>query len=97
MKARIFKPTRTAMQSGVANTQEWRLEFIPEKQVFIDPLMGWPGMTETTREIMLTFATEAEALAYVKRNNIDFELVEPKIRIVKPKSYAANFAFKQVV
>ena len=31
MIARIYKPARTAMQSGTAKTKEWVLEYEPEQ------------------------------------------------------------------
>ncbi len=97
MKAHIFRPTRTAMQSGQANTREWIFEFIPESSLFIDPLMGWSGMKDTTRQIQIAFDSQEEAIAYAKRNGLDFQLAEPKMRVIKPKSYAANFAFNKVI
>ena len=39
-KAKIYKPTRTAMQSGARNTKNWLLEF-DTLNTGIDPLMGW--------------------------------------------------------
>ena len=96
MKARIYRPTRNAMQSGTANTHQWVLRFIPDAPLYTDPLMGWTGMTDTKQEIRLSFATEEEAIDYAKKNGILYELDEPKLRIVKPKSYAANFAFNKV-
>ena len=41
MTARIYKPARTAMQSGTAKTKEWVLDYEPEQRRVIDPLMGW--------------------------------------------------------
>jgi len=37
--ARIFKPSRSAMTSGIQKTQLWRLEFAPEQdEVWDNPL-----------------------------------------------------------
>jgi hypothetical protein len=41
MTARIFRPAKTAMQSGKAKTQDWVLEFEPETARSIDPIMGY--------------------------------------------------------
>jgi hypothetical protein len=98
MKARIYRPTRTAMQqSGQASNNHWVLELAPQSSPFIDPLMGWTGMTDTTRELRMVFTTQEEAIDYAKRHKIDFELQDAKIRVIKPKSYAANFAFNRVI
>ena len=41
MTARIYKPARTAMQSGTAKTKEWVLDYEPEQPPAVEPLMGW--------------------------------------------------------
>lgn len=38
--ARIFMPTRHAMQSGSANTHCWKIEFDNQER-WENPLMGW--------------------------------------------------------
>ena len=39
-KAKIYIPTKTAMQSGRGNKKNWLLEF-ETKDTKINPLMGW--------------------------------------------------------
>ena len=39
MRARIYKPSKTAMSSGLAKTKSWILEFLPKNTSEIDPLM----------------------------------------------------------
>jgi hypothetical protein len=98
MKARIYRPVRTAMQqSGQANNHHWILEFASQSSLFIDPLMGWTGMTDTAQQIKLPFTTEQEAVEYAKRNGLEFELETPENRTIKPKSYAVNFSFNRVI
>jgi hypothetical protein len=98
MKARIYRPARTAMQqSGQANNHHWVLEFAPESPLFIDPLMGWTGMTDTAQEVRLPFTTQEEAIEYANRAGLEFEMKAPEARTVKPKSYATNFAFNRVI
>ena len=43
MRARIFQRPKTAMQSGLAGTENWVLEFPPIHREVNDPLMGWWG------------------------------------------------------
>lgn len=95
-KARIFQPDKTAMQSGKAKTQEWLLEFAPEKPFFVDNLMGWTGMTDMPREIRMFFPTKEAAIAYAKRQNIPFEVFLPNPRKILKKAYADNFKFTKV-
>ena len=64
MRARIYKPTRTAMSSGNANTREWVLEFAPDSARKVDPLMGWTSSDDTQSQVKLQFETKEAALAY---------------------------------
>ena len=66
MVARIYKPARTAMQSGPARTKEWVLEHEPQQPRQIDPLMGWTSSRDTRAQIRLEFATRDEAIAYLQ-------------------------------
>ena len=89
-KAKIFKPTKTAMQSGLGKTNKWLLEFNTEN-TGINPLMGWETSTDTMSEVKLEFTTKDLAIEYAKKNKINYELIEPKIRKINKKSYADNF------
>ncbi len=89
-KAKIYKPSRTAMQSGIRNSKKWILEF-DTLDTGINPLMGWTSSKDTMSEVKLEFLTREEAINYVKKNNIDYYVVEPeKSKLVK-KSYSDNF------
>ena len=89
-KAKIYKPSKTAMQSGVKKFDKWIIEFITEKPG-INPLMGWESSTDTSSELKLEFSSKELAIEYAKKNKINFELIEPKIRKIVKKSYADNF------
>ncbi len=62
MLARIFRPARTAMQSGKAAALNWVLEYEPERRPAADPLMGYTSTTDMRRQIRLEFATREEAV-----------------------------------
>ena len=89
-KAKIFKPTKTAMQSGLAKSDKWVIEYIVD-QPGINPLMGWESSTDTLSELNLEFSSKDKAIEYAKKNKIDYELIEPKARKINKKSYADNF------
>jgi len=89
-KAKIYKPTRTAMQSGKRNTKNWILEF-DTFSTGTDPLMGWISSKDTMSEVKLEFETKDEAINYAKKNNVDFYVVEPQKRKIIKKSYTDNF------
>ena len=78
------------MQSGRGKTKKWLLVYESE-QNFMNPLMGWESSTDTLQEIKIEFETKEQAIEYAKKNNINFELIEPKKRKITKKSYADNF------
>ena len=89
-KAKIYKPNKTAMQSGLGKTNKWILEF-ETKDPTLNPLMGWESSSDTLSEIKLEFSTKELAINYAKKNKIDYELIKPQTRKVTKKSYADNF------
>ena len=89
-KAKIYKPSKTATQSGLKKFDKWIIEFITEKPG-INPLMGWESSTDTSSELKLEFSSKDLAIEYAKKNKISYELIEPKIRKIIKKSYADNF------
>jgi len=93
MAVRIYKPAKSAMQSGNARTKEWVLENEPAAPRQIDPLMGWTSSVDTGAQIRLEFATKEEAIAYAERNGLAYVLAEPTPRKAIRKSYSDNFRF----
>ena len=98
MLARIFRPSKSAMQSGRGNTQEWVLEFEATDALRSDPLMGWTETSDTTSsQVRLEFDTREEAVRYAEQHRIPFQLVDPKPTKRIIKAYADNFAFGRKV
>ncbi len=91
MVARIYKPAKTAMQSGTAKTKGWVLDFEPEEPREIDPLMGWTSSGDMKGQIQLRFATKDEAIAYAEKHKLAYQVFEPQPRAVRPKAYSDNF------
>jgi len=93
MLARIYRPAKTAMQSGKAKTTEWVLDFEPSSARLPDPLMGWAQSKDMNGQVRLSFETRDEAITYAQSRAIPFQVMEPKPvrRIIK--AYADNFAF----
>ena len=89
-KAKIYKPNKSAMQSGLGKTNKWILEFKVEDPI-INPLMGWESSSDTYSELKLEFSTKELAINYAKKKKIDFEVIETKKRKTVKKSYADNF------
>ena len=94
MRARIYKPAKTAMSSGTAKTKYWVLEFVNETGREVDPLMGWTSSSDTQAQVKMTFETKEAALDYAKEHGIDAIVQEPKARRanIRPGGYGENFA-----
>jgi NADH dehydrogenase len=94
MRARIYQPARTAMQSGTARTHHWVLEYMPAAPREIDPLMGWTSSSDTQSQVRLRFPTREAAEAYARAHGIDAVTELPKTRRpnIRPGGYGDNFA-----
>jgi len=94
MRARIYQPARTAMQSGTAKTKGWMLEFAPASAREVDPLMGWTSSDDTQAQVKLRFDTREDAEAYATARGIAFDVAEPKPRkpLIRQRGYGENFA-----
>ena len=94
MRARIYQPARTAMQSGTAKTHLWVLEYVPASAREVDPLMGWTSSTDTATQVKLRFETREDAEDYARANGLEFEVLVPQSRKpnIRPMGYGENFA-----
>ena len=95
MVARIYKPAKTAMQSGTAKTTEWLLDYEPEQPREIEPLMGWTASGDMRQQVQLRFDTVEEAVAYCERHGIAYQVSAPKAPTRRMMSYSENFAFNR--
>ncbi|MEK0165264.1 ETC complex I subunit [Phaeobacter sp. JH18-32] len=94
MRARIYRPAKNAMTSGMAKTRKWVLDFVPTSAREVDPLMGWTSSHDTQSQVRLRFDTKEAALEYAEANGIDAIVTEPKTRKanIRAGGYGENFA-----
>ena len=92
MTARIYKPAKTAMQSGHAKTHDWVLDYEPEEPRVVESLMGWTSSGDMKSQLRLRFATKEEAVAYAERHGIAYQVHEGKTATRRGLSYADNFS-----
>ena len=94
MPARIYRPAKTAMQSGTAKTHHWVLEYSSHSSREVDPLMGWTSSADTQSQVRLRFPSREAALDYAKENGIEATVIEPQTRKpnVRARGYGENFA-----
>ena len=91
MTARIYQRPKNAMQSGKAQTDTWLLEFVPAEAKRPDPLMGWAGSGDTQQQVVLQFASQADAEAYAARYGIAARIQATPPKRLKLQAYADNF------
>jgi len=94
MRARIYQPAKTAMQSGTAKAKGWMLEFAPQTAREVDPLMGWTSSSDTQTQVRLRFDSREAAEDYARSKGIEFDVAEPKARkpLIRQRGYGENFA-----
>lgn len=94
MRARIYRPSKTAMSSGMAKTRQWVLEFAPASARSVDPLMGWTSSSDTQAQVKLRFDSKEAALDYAKAHGLEAVVTDAKSRKanIRPGGYAENFA-----
>jgi hypothetical protein len=95
MLAKIYRPTKSAMQSGKAQTKAWRLEFEPRLAPRPDALMGWISSADTNGQVRMDFDTKDAAIAFARANGIPHQVVEPPEAKRQIKSYSDNFAYRR--
>ncbi len=92
MQAYIYRPRKSAMQSGRAGTKNWILEIVGNDERSSDPLMGWTSSSDTSSQVTLIFDSKSHAEAYANRNGVAYQVIESKNRTRRRKLYAENFS-----
>ena len=70
------------------NESGWKFDTKDNKT---NSLMGWESGEDTMKEVRLEFSSKEKAIYYAKKNNIIYEVIEPKKHDFIIKSYADNF------
>ena len=80
MTIKIYKPSKTAMQSGIGNTKKWLAEYISDVDSVKDSLMGWNSSFDTQSQIKVFFDNKEQAIAWAKKITINFLLKNQKLK-----------------
>ena len=92
MAAIIFKPSKTAMQSGKAKTDNWVLQFDETEPRKIEPLMGYTSSSDMLTQVKLEFESLDAAKTYAEKNGIAYRVQKPHVAKRRVMSYAENFS-----
>ena len=90
--AKIYKPSKTSMQSGRAKSKSWILEFVRKAPAIPDPLMGWQSSGDTQKQVKIEFPSKEAAMLYAEKQGILYDVIPPQPRKFNIKSYADNFS-----
>jgi hypothetical protein len=95
MLAKIYRPAKSAMQSGKAANKRWLLEFASNIAPRTEALMGWLSSADPSGQVKLSFETKEEAIAFARTHKIPHQVTEPEEpkRIIK--AYGDNFGFRR--
>ena len=96
-KALIYIPNKNPMQSGIAKSSKWILEF-KTKNPTKNPLMGWESSSDTLTELRLEFSSKELAVNYAKKNKTNIILRSQIIHGLKniTKNNSIIFAYEPV-
>ena len=95
MLAKIYRPTKNAMQSGQGASRRWVLEFEPAMAPPPEMLMGWTSSGDMRQQVRLSFSSKEEAIAYCERHGIAYQVTETVPPVRHGMSYSDNFSFKR--
>lgn len=93
MKARIYRPSKNAMQSGRAGTDHWVLEYETETPRVPEPLMGWTSSGDTLNQVRIRFDTKDAAIRFAEEEGLQFTVSQAHERRIKPRNYIDNFKY----
>ncbi len=81
------------MQSGLAKSNIWQIAFPTDNTKYIYPTIGWTGSADMKQELnrYLQFPSKEEAIRFAEKKKWQYEISEPQVKKVIPKSYTENF------
>lgn len=93
MNVKIYKPSKSAMQSGLGKAGDWVLEYETETARKPEALMGWTASGDTLNQVKLKFASMEDAVAFATAKGWNYTVLPPRFRKVKPRNYGDNFRY----
>lgn len=90
---RIYKPAKSATQSGRAKGQKWILETETETARRPEDLMGWVASGDTLNQIRIGFDTLEAATAHATAQGWEYTVSQPQERKLQPRNYGDKFRY----
>ncbi|KAL8840715.1 MAG: hypothetical protein Q9170_001233 [Blastenia crenularia] len=91
--ARIYRPAKTATQSGDWHAHHWRMDWdiLQKGHRWENPLMGWQSSADYLQGTHLNFRSKEDAIQFAQKQGYEYFVQEPNERRIIPKAYANNF------
>jgi len=92
---KIYKPTKTAMQSGHEQTRFWQMDFniLGESNRWENPLMGWASSADSVQAIALKFRSKEDAIQFAEKQGWGYTVEKTHEVWSRKKMYADNFKY----
>ena len=89
----IYKPTKTATQSGNWNANHWLMDWdvLPKGHRWENPLMGWQSSADFMNGHRIQFKSKEDAINFANKQGYEYFVQEPNKRKFVPKAYANLF------
>jgi len=96
--ARIYRPSKNAMQSGHFNTKRWKVEFDTQER-WENATMGWGSSADPLANISaaLSFKTKEQAVEFMEKQGFRCYVDENPPKKMQPKEYGINFSWNKRV
>ncbi|KAI9633428.1 ETC complex I subunit conserved region-domain-containing protein [Dioszegia hungarica] len=91
--ARIYKPTKTTMQSAKGKTRRWLIDWdvLQGAGRWENPLMGWASSGDYMQGTQMSFPTKEEAIAFAEKQGWEYQVQTPHEPKIPAKNYANNY------
>jgi NADH dehydrogenase (ubiquinone) Fe-S protein 4 len=92
-QCRIYRPAKTATQSGDWHGHHWRMDWdiLSKGHRWENPLMGWQSSADFMQGTNLSFKSKEDAIRFAEKQGYEYFVQEPNSRKIIPKAYANNF------
>ncbi|KAI9883576.1 MAG: hypothetical protein M1823_004650 [Watsoniomyces obsoletus] len=89
----IFRPSKTATQSGDYHSHEWRMDWdvLGKGHRWENFLMGWQSTGDPMHATHLSFKSKEDAIRFAEKQGYEYFVQEHNERKFVPKAYANNF------
>ena len=95
LKYKIYKKSKSAMQSGIKNTKKWYLESMDINERSLNLSFDWSSSKNIEDQIKISFNDLQSAIDFAEKNNLVYEVFVPNQSNQILKSYSDNFKPKR--